>query len=82
MKLIIDINESMFNAIKVNQYTGSKSDIEHLIYNGMPYEGISQGSWITHREGFLIWEECDQCNAQVGTIGMNFCPNCGAQMKK
>lgn len=40
-----------------------------------------QGEWITHQTGYLIWEECNQCHAQVGTVGMNFCPNCGADMR-
>lgn len=31
--------------------------------------------------GLLIYDECDQCGAQVGTVGMNFCPNCGADMR-
>ena len=35
MRLLIDINENMFNAIRVNQYTGTKSDIEKLIINGI-----------------------------------------------
>ena len=43
---------------------------------------IPQGEWITHQTGMLLWEECNQCHAQVGTIGMNFCPNCGADMRK
>ena len=45
------------------------------------YEERPQGEWITHQTGMLLWEECNQCHAQVGTIGMNFCPNCGADMK-
>ena len=40
-----------------------------------------QGKWLTHQTGYLLWEECDQCRAQVGTVGMNFCPNCGADMR-
>lgn len=40
------------------------------------------GKWITHQTGLLLWEECDQCGARVGTVGMNFCPNCGADMRK
>lgn len=41
-----------------------------------------RGKWITHQTGLLLWEECDQCGARVGTIGMYYCPNCGAKMYK
>ena len=40
-----------------------------------------QGKWIENHSGVLYWEECDQCHAQVATIGMPFCPNCGADMR-
>lgn len=42
---------------------------------------IKRGKWVTRQIGFLLWEECDQCGAQVGTLGMNYCPNCGAKME-
>ena len=44
------------------------------------YPVRSEGKWITHQTGLLLWEECNQCHSVVGTVGMNFCPNCGADM--
>lgn len=41
-----------------------------------------KGKWRTHQMGMLLWVECSECHAQVGTIGMNFCPNCGADMRE
>lgn len=40
-----------------------------------------KGKWITKNMGYLLFEECDQCHCNVGTINMNFCPNCGADMR-
>ena len=45
------------------------------------YEERPQGKWITHQKEMFLWEECNKCGAMVGTIGMNFCPNCGADMR-
>lgn len=54
-------------------------DVLKLIDNAQAVEPI-QGKWITHKTGLLLWDECNQCGAQVGTIGMNYCPGCGARM--
>lgn len=40
------------------------------------------GKWLTHQTGMLVWEECNQCKAHVGTIGFHYCPNCGADMRE
>ena len=36
MKVVIDIDKEMFEAIKINQYYGAKSDLELLIAEGKP----------------------------------------------
>jgi len=41
-----------------------------------------KGKWIEHFDFMLPWDECSECHVQVGTIGMNFCPNCGADMRE
>lgn len=41
-----------------------------------------KGKWIIHQTGLLLTAECDKCHCQVGTINMNFCPNCGADMRE
>lgn len=40
-----------------------------------------KGKWITRKINYFLFEECDQCHCNVGTVGMNFCPNCGADMR-
>lgn len=36
MKLIIDIPEETYEALVINQYCGSKSNLENMIVNGTP----------------------------------------------
>lgn len=77
MKLIIDIPDD-----RLRRFCKDHQDpIYKLVGNGIPYKEIPQGKWITHQTGYLLWEECNQCHAQVGTVGMNFCPNCGSDMR-
>ena len=36
MKIVIDIGKEMFEAIKIGQYYGTKSDLELLVAEGKP----------------------------------------------
>lgn len=45
--------------------------------------GRSQGKWIpqTDFDGFTYWK-CSECNKKNDFEKFNFCPNCGADMRK
>ena len=36
MKLIVDISKETYEALVINQYCGSKSELENIIINGTP----------------------------------------------
>ena len=42
-----------------------------------------QGKWITQNDfdGFTYWK-CSECNKENDFIKFNYCPNCGADMRK
>lgn len=65
-------NKTILDCYK-NEFT--EESIEKILDALRPH-----GRWLTHQAGMMLWEECNQCKAQVGTIGMNYCPNCGAKM--
>ena len=46
---------------------------------------VIHGRWIPYNSKYGHDEKvylCDQCNNNVGFKKMNFCPNCGADMRK
>lgn len=46
---------------------------------------VVHGRWIPHNSRYGHDEKvylCDQCNNNVGFTKMNFCPNCGADMRE
>ena len=59
---------------------------DHLISHGVTFE--KQGEWIDNGERdirgvpkpFAI--SCSICGSSAGTSWMNYCPNCGARMKR
>ena len=65
---------------EVKYHTIPGEDVLNMIQNAPTVEP-TKGEWITHKTGLLLWEECNKCHTQVGTVGMNFCPNCGADMR-
>lgn len=80
MKLIIDIPEDMYidaNILLVKEFP----EIKKIIAEGTP---LPQGEWIVSgyidtRRGYVA--KCSCCKEDtVG--GGNFCPNCGADMRK
>lgn len=72
----IELNESIIQEV-LNKRCMTAVANEYLV---ALHSKRPQGKWITHQTGLILWDECDQCGAQVGTIGMNYCPNCGAKM--
>lgn len=41
-----------------------------------------QGEWIKHEiEDTCRWVECSECHKEYPNIEMNFCPNCGKDMR-
>ena len=83
MKLAVDTDELLK---KLNDSIGATmgEQIPRWLWEGIVAELKNerpQGEWITHQIGMMLWKECNQCYAQVGTVGMNFCPNCGTDMR-
>ena len=95
MKLIIDIDEELYEAYKGRPPRLGDEGMDMIaqaIANGTPYEERPQGEWITWEEaGNYIASpnryECSCCHdsAQVLVNGIellsDFCPNCGADMR-
>ena len=56
-----------------------RADIDDLIE---AYEGRPTGEWIDVSGGWCPNEECSLCGEIVHEYNYNYCPNCGAQMKR
>lgn len=96
MKLIIDIPEGIYEALKHKEFKAKlvADNLKNAVANGKPYEERPQGEWEeSHifscgnilRMGINVIEhKCKNCGRWsikwVRTIPDNFCPNCGAQM--
>ncbi|WP_458457468.1 zinc-ribbon domain-containing protein [Pseudobutyrivibrio sp.] len=40
------------------------------------------GKWIYHEiEDTCRWLECSECGYEIPNVDMNYCPNCGAEMR-
>ena len=74
MKVLIDIPEI------------PKNDKQRwALANGTPYEERPHAEWIIRRDkqGAHIYSVCSKCNVPyLDTDFPNFCPNCGADMRK
>lgn len=42
---------------------------------------VLRGNWIDHQEGRWIYAKCSEC-CTVHDVKSNFCPNCGADMRR
>ena len=93
MKIVIDIDDEMVcNDIKYKALEPTSATDEVIInalYNGVPYEGRPTGEWLTHRVAFHLTCPFCGCNLRAlkdkvfeGDYEYNFCPNCGADMRK
>ena len=97
MKLIIEIPDEDYKFVKELAYVGlargnTKTIQKHIIdaiKQGELYDG-TQGEWIERLDyNRDTYYDCSVCGNSWTTIegtpwenGMNFCPNCGAKMKK
>ena len=77
MKLIIDIPEEMWERVKDGYVP---LGISKYLKNGEPYDERPQGEWLISSSEFLNWE-CSLCH-ESNAFEDNFCPNCGAKMRK
>lgn len=90
MKIVIDIPEEMYEAAKTDMWCGSPT-LGYAIKKGTPYEERPHGEWLSHYEyckkhdcipsGLIAFWWCNKCEQGV-EIPTNFCPNCGASMRK
>ena len=86
--MIIDIDDEMVcNDIKskaLEPTSATDMIIINALYNGIPYEERPQGEWKFSQgvttQGSLKCPFCDY--RDYHNSNSNFCPNCGADMKK
>ena len=80
MKIVIDIPEEQYRALKCAYIDSNKIsllDFVMAIRNGTP---LPKGHWI-HRtqEGGCFWEECSVCHTERA-FPTKYCPDCGTYM--
>jgi hypothetical protein len=91
MKLIIDVDEELYEAYKGKPPMLNYAGIDMAIANGIPYEERPQGEWIYHKANgnFSPYIECSVCHTENMLDGTSpkkyklinkFCFNCGAEM--
>lgn len=85
MKIVIDIPEDNYNAIK-DMPNAYDSDICKAIRNGIPYEERAQGKWILVKVNLKFIYKCSECGRTIGLthsetlLAYPFC-HCGADMR-
>ena len=83
MKLIIDIDNDVYNRIK-NGYPEPNDcyKCQDEVLYGKPYEERPQGKWISNSYTSCInrGKYCSLC-CKIVEFSENFCPNCGADMR-
>ncbi len=95
MKLVIEIPEKTNAHIRSDYGHGvlalrdeDKGIVCCAIYHGEPYKDRPHGEWIFHTDDLYPAEstqECSVCHSEQNMLGLyddNFCPNCGADMRK
>lgn len=87
MQIVIDIPEETYKALVINQYCGSKSNLENIIVNGTPLHPNSNWTrrhYINGDKTLDMWV-CSHCgeefsyDAETGAsiYDYDYCPNCG-----
>ncbi len=90
MKLVIDISEEDYKSACKREFS---MDGSMMIYNaireGTEYKERPRGEWVESKErkGHFYCSECIQQDAagkwrELFDYKYNFCPNCGATMRK
>lgn len=89
MKLIIDVKKDYYEMLKYFVEHGDKYKPIEIIANGIPYEERPKGEWLIHRIAFHLSCPFCGCNLRAlksevfeGDYDYNFCPNCGADLRK
>lgn len=44
-------------------------------------EEDKEGCWLAHKDGKWVYAKCSECET-IHDIKTNYCPNCGAKMKR
>lgn len=81
MKFIIEISERVISHVKINYMDISDNDRAMMcdaVRTAIPYKERPHGKWRITVNGC----ECSVCKDTTLTIPMNFCPECGADMRK
>ena len=87
MKLIIDIPELDYECAKQRLMKGIAFKMDYYISKGIPLDDVkaeNKGEWIEKEIDGYIRYYCSKCGNCVSSF-MNcsdFCPNCGADMRK
>lgn len=81
MKLIIDIDESDYMALKEDGVQNHLALADTVIANGIPYEERPQGMWLFTEidKNYHVYGQCSVCKER-NRIG-KACRSCGAEMK-
>lgn len=87
MKLIIDIDDNVYNRIK-NGYPEPNDcyKCQDEVLYGKPYDERTQGEWTDlstdgRHTGWIACSVCGQEPPNESNLRTKFCPNCGAKMK-
>ncbi len=74
-----DITTRLINTMQLNERTTMK----HLVADFPTVEAVPvvHGNWIVELDKFLLLYECSECSSTY-PWATNFCPNCGADMRK
>ena len=89
MKWVIDIPDG-YDLSKVKHGSIASNNILQAVKAGKPFKERPHGEWIEKEDYNMdIYYDCSVCGNSWCTLdgtpwqnGMNFCPNCGAKMKK
>lgn len=74
MKLVIEIDEVTYREVMENKDT-SNTNIYMAIQNGTP---LPKGHWEVLANELYV---CSKCHSGKWTMKLNYCPNCGADMR-
>lgn len=84
MKLIIEVTEGYYKHLKDKKHNRKATVSDATILDGIPYEERLHGEWVEGYHDCFETLDCSLCgyvrDNRYATF--NFCPNCGADMRK